>query len=408
MDTHPLPTSSSQRLHHVDVLRGIAMLIMAIDHSRDLFSNSIAYFDPADVHHTTVAIFFTRWITDYCAPVFSFLAGCGVFLSVSHGKPRNQVSRLLLTRGVWLILLDLLVIKTCWFFKFDNSVLLAGVLWCLGWSMLALAAFIHLPRQLLFAISLGIIAGHNLLDPITFWKLGAFSEIWTILHGSGLIPLFGGINLLVLYALIPWIGVMAAGYCFGEVLILESASRRRVTLMLGCGLTLLFLAIRGVNGYGDPEPWSVQPSGIFTLLSFLACDKYPPSLCYLLMTLGPSLVLLSVLDRPTLPNWLKPVLVFGQVPFLFYVLHIPLLHAASIGCALWRYGSAGWLISIAPGLPRPIESAYDAGVSRPMDFTFDLPLTYVGWLLVVLTLYPVCRRFAKYKSTHSAWWLSYL
>lgn len=371
------------------------MVIMALDHSRDFFSNSHAYFDPIDVHTTTTAFFFTRWITDFCAPVFFFLAGMGIYLASSR-RTKSQLATLLLTRGLWLIVLELTFIRVSWYFNFDFTLLKAGVIWCLGASMIALAGLVYAPKAVIAAIAFTMIAGHNLLDGIKPEDFGAWSGVWNVLHQKGYVDLFGEVKLLVVYPLIPWIGVMAAGYVCGPVVRWQPEARRRCLFYAGLGLTLAFVVLRGINVYGDPEPWATQPNPVYTFLHFLACEKYPPSLSYLLMTMGPALILLAALDRPAQPKLLKPTLIFGRVPFLFYVLHLPLLHAMAIPWALWRYGSASWLFVNPPD------------GTRPHEFQFDLPLTYVAWVLALLILYPVCSWFAKVKATRKDWWLSYL
>ena len=372
------------------------MILMALDHSRDFFSNSHAYYDPIDVTQTSVAFFMTRWITNFCAPVFCFLAGLGASFSASHGKSKTELAKILFTRGLWLVFLELAVIRVTWYFNFDYTVLKAGVIWCLGWSMVALSALIFLPRWALLTFSLLMIVGHNALDGLKPSDFGAFSGLWTVLHGKGMLTLFGHEKLLVVYSLIPWIGLMGAGYASGPVVRWLPDKRRRWVFMAGLGLTLAFVLLRGLNVYGDPKPWTSQSNPVFTLLSFIACAKYPPSLSYLLMTMGPAFMLLAWLDRPTVPAWLRPVMIFGRVPFLFYVLHLPLLHAMAIPWAFWRYGEAPWLFANPPG------------VVWPHDFQFDLPLTYGAWIVAVLLLYPVCRWFANYKAVHKDWWLSYL
>lgn len=401
MDQSPpsaVPPASPKRvrLENIDALRGIVMIIMALDHSRDFFSNAHAYFNPIDVSKTTLAFFLIRWITDFCAPVFCFLAGTGVYLSASRGKSKMTIARMLVTRGLWLVFLELAVMRVCWYFNFDFTLVKAGVIWCLGWSMVALAGLIFLPKRALMILALVMIAGHNLLDGLKPSDFGDLSWLWTILHGTGYVKLFDGVKLLVVYPLIPWIGVMAAGYLCGQAVLWAPEVRRRRVFWAGLGLTLFFALVRGLNIYGDPHPWSTQPNSLFTFLNFLGCEKYPPSLSYLLMTMGPAFMLLAALDRSTLPRFVRPVVIFGRVPFLFYLLHLPLLHAMAIPWALFRYGSAPWLFANPPGLP------------WPHDFQFDLPLTYGAWLLTLILLYPVCRWFAGIKALRKDWWLSYL
>jgi uncharacterized membrane protein len=393
--TPPTATPTRARLENIDALRGIVMIIMALDHSRDFFSNSHAYFDPIDVEKTTVAFFLTRWITDFCAPVFSFLAGVGVYLASSR-RSKSEVAKIALTRGLWLIFLELAVMRVFWYFNFDYTLLKAGVIWCLGWSLVALAGLIYAPKSVIAIVAALMIAGHNLLDGFKPQDFGALSGLWTVFHQKGYVALFDGVKLLVVYPLIPWIGVMAAGYVCGPAIRWEPNTRRRRVFWIGLGLTLAFVAIRGLNVYGDPHPWTTQPHPFFTFLHFLACEKYPPSLSYMLMTMGPALMLLAALDRPSLPKFVQPTLVFGKVPFLFYALHLPLLHAMAVPWAWLRYGPAPWLFANPPG------------EDWPYDFQFDLPLTYGAWLLALLLLYPVCRWFAQVKATRKDWWLSYL
>ncbi len=392
-----IPTPSARvRLQSIDVLRGLVIVIMALDHSRDFFSNSHAYFNPIDVTQTSVGFFLTRWVTDFCAPVFSFLAGLGIYLSASRGKPKAAVARMLITRGLWLVALELTVLRVAWYFNFDYTLLKAGVIWSLGWSMVALALLVRLPARLVLILGLAMILGHNLLDGLAPADFGRFAGLWTVLHGTGYVPLFGDVRLLVVYPLIPWIGIMAAGYGCGLALKWDQADRRRRVFLIGLAMTIAFVVIRGLNGYGDPHPWATQPDPLFTVLNFLACEKYPVSLSYVLMTMGPALMLLAALDRPALPAFTRPLDIFGRVPFLFYVLHLPLLHAMAVAWSTWRYGAAPWLFANPPG------------GHWPHDFHWDLPLTYGAWVACVLLLYPVCRWFADIKSRRRDWWLAYL
>lgn len=383
------------RLVSLDALRGLVVVIMALDHSRDFFSNSHAYFDPIDLTHTTVGLFLTRWITNFCAPVFSFLAGCGIFFSAFRGKPLAQLSRTLVTRGLWLIFLEIIVVRFFWYFNFDMTFLKVGVLWCLGWSMIFLAGLIYLPYWGILGISLLLILPHNLLDVIKPEDFGSLYWLWIIFHVNGNIAITDTVTLKVLYPLIPWLGVMAAGYCFGKVMVREREYRQKFLLGLGFAMIFGFVILRGFNIYGDPVPWTAQKDGLLTFLNILACEKYPPSVSYLLITMGPAILLLAALDRP-MPNWLKPFVTFGAVPFLFYVLHLPLLHIMGVLVALYRYGEADWLFANPPGQ------------NWPYDFHWDLTLTYIGWIIVTIMLFPICRWFAQVKSRRKDWWLSYL
>jgi uncharacterized membrane protein len=385
----------------VDLLRGLVMVLMALDHVRDFFTDHPG--DPtAQLATTTAGLFLTRWVTHFCAPVFVFLAGAGVFLAGARGKPRPALARFLVTRGLWLILVEMTLVHWGWFFDASYGFSVLQVIWVLGVSMICLAALIFLPLRALAAFGVALVVGHNLLDGIHAASLGRWSWLWTLLHERGLLRPFG-LALLVIYPIIPWVGVMTAGYAFGAVLTRPAEERRRILLRLGGALTLAFVVIRAVNHYGDPLPWTPQRSPLFTAFSFLACTKYPPSLDYLLMTLGPAIALLGWLDgrlagRPT-PAWARPFVTFGRVPFFYYVLHVPLLHGLSValGVALLGTGAAS---AIAHKLTLP-----DAQAAR---FGFSLPVVYAAWLVVVLLLYPACRWFAGVKARHRSAWLSYL
>jgi uncharacterized membrane protein len=309
---------------------------------------------------------------------------------------RPQLAWFLLTRGLWIVFLELTLVKFAWTFQFDLHNYNAGVLWAIGWSMVVLAGLVFLPTSIVTAFGIVLIAGHNLLDPIRAADLGPFSDLWEVLHRKemhrhGPLEFFNGqIKFGTQYPLIPWIGVMAAGYGFGTLLLLPTAARRKWLLGLGTALCLGFVVLRMVNLYGDPDPWSERQTGLFTLLSFLNCHKYPPSLLYLLMTLGPAVLLLVWFERaPYLPG--RPLLVFGRVPMFFYLVHLPLIHALAKAVAVVRHGPA-------------ILNA----TQPPPDYGFSLPAVYGIWLGIMLALYPVCRWFAGVKQRNRAAWLSYL
>lgn len=384
------------RLDAVDLLRGLVMVIMALDHTRDFFHSGALLFDPTDLTKTTPALFFTRWITHFCAPVFVFLAGTGAFLSLSRGKTKPQLSWFLLTRGVWLIFLELTVVRFGWFFNLNLAdFVFVQVIWAVGWSMLALAALIYLPLWAAAAFGVSMIAGHNLLDRVGPESFGALGWLWRVLHVQGPIEHPSGFMFMVQYPLIPWIGVIAAGYSFGRLLLLEPARRQKILLWLGLGLTAAFVVLRAANFYGDPQPWSVQQKPLDTLLSFLNCQKYPPSLLFLLMTLGPAILLLPLLEQ-----WTGPLarffVTFGRVPLFYYLLHIPLLHLLAIFFAYGRYGNQVFELA--------------AGNQPPPGYGYALPVVYLVWIgAVVLLLHPASRWFAGVKERHRhSTWLSYL
>jgi uncharacterized membrane protein len=381
------------RLDSVDLLRGLVIVIMALDHARDFFTS--VPFDATDLTQTTAPLFLTRWITHFCAPVFVFLAGTSAFLYQARGKSRGQASRFLLTRGLWLVVLELTVVRWAWMFNFDytNELLFVQVIWVIGISMIALAALIHLPLGAVAAIGAVMIAGHNLLDGVTPESLGPWGPLWILLHVQTAIPLRGDQVLFVIYPLVPWIGVMAVGYAFGRLLQRPTEERRRVLVMLGGALTLGFVALRALNFYGDPAPWSGQGSVGRTVLSFLNTTKYPPSLLFLLMTLGPAIALLPLFERLRGPV-ARAVTVFGRVPLFFYVLHLALIHALAL--------LVGTLAGFDP------RSFLRVWMFLPDEWGYGLPVVYLVWVGVVLALYPACRWFAGVKARRRDAWLSYL
>jgi uncharacterized membrane protein len=368
------------RIVSIDVLRGLVMALMALDHTRDFFGTGD--FNPRDVMEP--ALFLTRWVTHFCAPTFIFLAGLSAFL---YGRERSagELSRFLLIRGLWLILLDLTLIKFGWRFDVDLYRLTAGVIFVIGASMVALAALIWLPRWAIAAVALIILVGHNLLDGIKAEEFGAASWAWHVLHEPGLVPLRDGASLYVLYPLIPWIGVMAAGYLLGPVMQLERTLRQRLLFRLGAAVTLSFIVLRATNLYGDPAPWTVQETWLSTLLSFINCEKYPPSLLYLMMTLGPALMLLASFEYAR-GTFARLVATFGQVPFFYYVVHIFLIHGLAVATGLAMTGT----------------------LTRTPSIGLSLAGIYFVWLLVLVLLYPICSWFAELKESGRGGWWSYL
>jgi uncharacterized membrane protein len=379
----------------VDLLRGLVMVIMALDHVRDFFSNHLG--DPAALATTTPGLFLTRWVTHFCAPVFVFLAGAGAYLAGARGRSRRELARFLVTRGLWLIFVELTLVRWGWLFDVAYRVAILQVIWALGVSMIVLAGLVFLPTRAIAAVGLALVVGHDLLDGIHAGDLGRWSWLWTILHERGLLFPFGRV-LNVIYPIVPWPGVMAAGYAFGALLVRPDAERRRALLRLGTALTLAFVVVRAVNVYGDPRPWTPQGSPLFTVFSFLSCSKYPPSLEYLLMTLGPAIVFLGLVDG-TASRWARPFVTFGRVPFFFYVLHVPLLHGAAVALGAALGGAA-----VASGFQHKITLP----AAESARFGYSLPVVYLAWALVVLALYPACRWFAGVKARSRAAWLSYL
>lgn len=377
------------RVRSIDVVRGAVMVLMAIDHVR-------AYAGvPAG--GPTAGVFLTRWVTHFCAPAFVFLAGTSAFLQ-GRSLDRATLSRRLALRGLWLVLLELTIVRVAWGFNLHfERYLLAGVLWVIGWSMIALALLVWLPTAATGALGVAMIAGHNLTayaPPATMQGLaeGEWSGLWSIAYFGGQV----GSNLFVLYSLVPWVGVMAAGYAFGAVVTRDGASRDRACLAIGLGATALFLVLRAFNLYGD-RPWSAA-EGAPGWIAFLNTTKYPASLQFLLMTLGPVIALLPVLEkaRGRVVEWLT---VFGRVPFTYYLLHIPLIHVLAVLVSLVRTPDATfWLFGDHPLRP-----------GRPPDgYRWSLGLLYAVTGLVVFLLYFPCRAFADLKARRKDWWLSYL
>jgi uncharacterized membrane protein len=381
------PSVSTTRVQSIDLIRGAVMVLMAIDHVR-VYSGLPAG-GPAP------GIFFTRWVTHFVAPAFIFLAGTSAFF---YGRKHSDLSRFLFVRGVWLVVLELTVIRVCWTFNFDfANYMLAGVIWVIGWCMILMAPLVRLRPRTVGIIGAAIIALHNLVMMPLINRTQALGELWKILYIGFFQGPVAGTPLIVLYSIIPWIGVMAVGYWFGTVLTMEPARRNRICLRLGLGATALFLVLRGFNIYGDPQPWSAS-GRMPALLSFLNTTKYPASLLFLLMTLGPTIAVIPLLDpaRGRIAQWLT---VFGRVPFFYYVLHIPLIHAVALLVSKIRTGSVDpWLFTNHPMANPP----------APDGYTWSLGLLYFVWAIAIVLLYFACRWFADLKARRSDWWLKYL
>jgi uncharacterized membrane protein len=427
-ETMPLPAADGlanpkgparARIDSIDLLRGIVMVIMMLDHTRDFVHSGAFNFDPTDLTKTTAAVFFTRWITHYCAPVFVFLAGTGAYLQFARGKSKRDLSRFLFTRGLWLIVLEFTVVRFGLLFSLDYRFLgIMQVIWVIGVSMIFLAALIHLPLRLIAVFGVAMIAFHNLLDGfrVQAWQgpgsaaPGLSMKLWMIAHQAfEAFPVarFPSPIVVVIYPLIPWIGVMAAGYAFGAIYQKESALRRRILLAMGGSATVLFTVLRAINAYGDPAKWSHQKSTLFTLLSFLNTTKYPPSLLFLLMTLGPAMIALALFETKAKTSGPQSILAgmrtafvtFGRVPLFFYLLQWYTAHLIAVVAGLL----AGQ--SVAYQFQSPIDKF--AG-PPPTGVGFPLWVVYVCWAIGVLLLYPLCKWFAGVKARRRDWWLSYL
>ena len=413
--------AKASRIDSIDLLRGIVMVVMMLDHTRDFVHRYVLQgFDPTDLQHTSVKLFFTRWITHYCAPVFVFLAGTGIYLQQARGKSKSELSRFLITRGLWLIVLEFTWVRTAVVFNFDYRFLgVMQVIWVIGVSMILMAALIHLPLRIVGVFGVTMIALHNLLD--RFHVQGGWqgptspvpsyaAKLYMILHQPfEAFPMvwFPSPVVAVIYPLIPWVGVMAAGYALGRLYQLDVAVRRRLLLAFGLVLTGFFMSMRFANYYGDPSRWTPQENAVFTVLSFLNTTKYPPSLLFLLMTLGPALIALALFDRDTgatgkassgvvgtIRNFF---ITFGRVPLFFYLLQWPTAHFISVFVHLIAGKPVRWMFG------SQIDSA-----GPPPGMGFNLLVVYLCWIAGVLLLYLLCKWFAGVKARRRDWWLSYL
>lgn len=405
-----VPAKIHQRLDSIDFLRGLVMIIMLLDHTREYVHADAFRFNPTDLTKTNVLLFLTRWVTHFCAPTFVFLAGTSVYLQLVRGKSHHALAKFLVTRGLWLILLEFTLVRFSILFNVDYSFLgLAEVIWVIGVSMIILAGLIYLPIRVVAILGIAMVALHNLLNgiqvPPSVAMAGtpapnALQKLWLILHQPGFVPLFeNGPKLFVAYPLIPWVGVMAAGYALGVVYMWESERRKRFLFRLGLVLTVFFVLLRATNLYGDPQVWKTQTSVTFTILSFVNVTKYPVSLLFLLMTLGPALLILAWADGTRKDNIVTRTLItFGRVPLFYFILQMFVAHALSVLLSYLAGKSIRHLFLNFPA--SATEAAPDAG--------FGLWVVYVAWLGGLLLLYPLCRWYGTIKQRRRGFPLSYL
>jgi uncharacterized membrane protein len=393
------------RLDAIDLLRGLVIVFMLLDHTRDFVHRDAPLFDPANLARTTIPLFFTRWITHFCAPVFVLLAGVGAALRLDRGASKAELSRYLVTRGLWLILLEFTVVRFGMAFDLDYRGYpgMLEVIWALGLGMVLLAGLVRLPAPVVAAGGAAIVLLHNLTDGWTVqgWAgpgssgPDALGAVWMILHQPGFITV-GGIPVLVAYPLLPWLGVMMLGFGLGTVYRWEATRRQRFLTRLGFAMVLAFVVLRATNLYGNPRPWTAQRDAAFTVLAFLNTTKYPPSLLFLLMTLGPALVALGRLERVPRGPLGRVLVTYGRVPLFFFLVQWLPAH----GLAVLLSALAGKPIAHLFGMPGATAPAPDAG--------FGLGTTYLVWLLGLALTYPLCRWFADLKRRRSDWWLGYL
>ncbi|HEV8285674.1 MAG TPA: heparan-alpha-glucosaminide N-acetyltransferase domain-containing protein [Chitinophagaceae bacterium] len=395
----PIRKIKAKRIESIDLLRGVVMIIMALDHVRDYFHKDAFLYNPEDLNHTNVFLFFTRWITHYCAPVFVFLAGVSAYLyGVKSGK--KKLSFFLFTRGIWLVLAEIFIISLFRTFNPSYHFINLQVIWAIGISMIVLSAMIYMNPRLIALTGFLLIAFHNLLDNIHVTGNGISSFLWALLHEPEYFNI-GEVNIHVHYPLLPWIGIMAIGYCFGSLYTpgYDPKSRRKTIFYLGFGAIFLFIILRSPNFYGDAAYWSLQQNAAFSLLSFLNVTKYPPSLLYTLITLGPALIFLALTEMP-LNAFTKKITVIGRVPMFYYLVHILFIHLfAVVGAVILGYKWSDMVLSTmvqrAPTL---------------RGYGFNLFIVYIVWAGLVLILYRLCKWFDQYKRSNQSakWWLSYL
>jgi uncharacterized membrane protein len=386
------------RVESIDVLRGLVMIIMALDHVRDYFHIAANTGDPLDLNTTTPILFFTRWITHFCAPVFVFLSGTSIYLQ-SLRKTKAELAGFLIKRGLWLILLEVGVVTLGWTFNLLYNTLILQVIWAIGISMVLMGCVIRFPFKVLVALGFLIVFLHNLLDfPERDPNLHA-GLLWDLLHHGRFVPYPFAENhvVLIVYPFLPWTGLMMLGYGFGKIM--ESPDRKKTLNILGLSLIALFVLLRFINVYGDPLPWSPQKNGFYTFLSFINVNKYPPSLLYICITIGPALLLLSFLD--TIKNSVTNVLkIYGRVALFYYLMHLFLIHVLAT------------IFFFARG--NTLEKAIAAKGDHPFYFVVagegnSLPVVYLIWILIIIALYPLCKVYDRYKTNHKEkWWLSYL
>jgi uncharacterized membrane protein len=390
--------SAVERVPPIDLLRGLAIALMALDHVRDYFHADAYLFDPLDPSRSRPLLYATRWVTHLCAPTFVLLAGVSIWLQLERGKSLRQLSLLLLTRGLWLVVLELTIVQVGWTFTWGMPFL--QVIWAIGWSMVILAGLIWLPRLAVLALGVAVIAGHNLLDSVQSHQLGALSDAWIVLLQGGFLFRDSQPWGLVLYSIVPWLAVMSLGYGLGPVFTAPERQRNRMLVLLGAGLIALFFALRLIDHYGDPRQWTEQASVARSVMAFLAVSKYPPSLDYVCATLG-----LIFLLFPLITHWRGPASAifrtYGSVPLFAYVLNIYLMHGLQVLAALATGRDPSFTIDFVRNMFVASDKLAGTG--------FPLPVVYIVWITVLAILYPLCRWWAAVKrEQRGAWWLSYV
>lgn len=388
---------NNRRIPSIDILRGLVVVLMALDHIRDVFA--LTPQRPELMTPLEVGWFFTRWVTHFCAPVFVFLAGTSAFLYGNKIQNKRELSRFLVVRGVWLILIEIFVVTTSWTFSLPTTAgfVILQVIWVIGWAMIVLAGLLWLPNAVTLCFGLLLAIGHNVFDSVLPEQLGSLSWAWQLLHeGNSWIQIRQAppFLLVIIYPLIPWVGVMALGYAFGPVMKWAADRRRRFLICLGALITLAFIALRLTSLYGNPTPFVSGENHLDSLMRFLNTEKYPPSFLFLAMTLGPMFLLMVPLEHARGRVW-DICTTFGKVPFFFYVLHMPILTLLGMLWFKLRHGQSLVLLTTP-------QSAL------PKDYRPSLFVVYIAWVVVLAFMYWLCRWYGRYKANHNFWWLKYV
>ncbi len=394
----PGEKSETKRIESIDLLRGVVMIIMALDHVRAYFHYDAFYYSPTDLTQTNVPLFFTRFITHYCAPAFVFLAGMSAYIS-GIKKSRKELSLFLLTRGIWLVFVEFFIVVLFRTFNPSYTYLNLQVIWAIGMSMIALSAIVYMNKKLILLTAIILITAHNLLDTVHVPGNGLLAVVWSFLHDVNHFT-FGQVELYVRYPVLPWVAVMTIGYYLGFLYTpgYDQVKRGRTLLQLGVSMIVLFIFFRINNVYGDSSEWSEQKNFVFSLLSFLNVTKYPPSFLFVLITLGPSLIFLALSERP-LNTWAAKIVVFGRVPMFYYLVHILLIHILAV------------LAALLTGYPEMIVLNNNVNAIPALKgYGFNLLTVHLLWIAHIVILFPLCKWFDSYKRANQSkyWWLSYL
>lgn len=396
------PLNASKRIESIDIVRGIAMVIMALDHVRDYFHINAFTDDPLNLATTTPLLYFTRWITHFCAPIFVFLSGTSIYLQ-SLRKTKKELSSFLIKRGLWLIFVEFVIIAFAWTFNPFYNFIPMQVIWAIGISMVILGLAIRLPYHIVLVLGLVIVFGHNLLDipeaasgfKANFW--------WDLLHHGNFAAYAYMPNhfFVIVYPFLAWTGLMMLGYCAGIFFTPAYSAERRQKIIcrLGIALILFFIVVRFINIYGDPVAWSTQKNSLYGFLSFMKVNKYPPSLLFMCITIGPAFLLLAFMEKIK-NRFTNIMIVFGRTAFFYYIIHLYLIHLL------------GAVVFFAKG--NSMQQAIDSMQNLPFLFLipgqgFGLAIVYGVWAAIIIALYPLCKWYDKYKTSHKEkWWLSYL